>query len=601
MGSIYSVRKVKHRAIITLKQPKAPAMKFNDFWKNIFKPYRTYIFCMFLTGAMWGLFSTISPYLLKVVIDILSANKPISDVYLPALGYFLVYAASAINFRIDDWIRYKIMPVLKKDIATEMFNYIKHHSHNFFLNNFAGSMGNKVTDMVVNLELLLNVSNDFIANALALIFAIIVMYTVNPMFALTLFTWCILFFLISILFSDNIHKLSKKTSESYSKYSGDLIDILSNIPSVRLFSRFRFETKNLNNSIDELVTNDRAMLGYIIKMRIVQDATFITLIGMMIYLLIKLYSLGKVTIGDFALILTITISIFQSMWFLASRIVDVYKSIGKCLQAMSMMEISHEIQDVMDASKISIKHGQITFKDVSFAYNSNQEIFKKLNVEIKPGTKVGLVGYSGSGKSTFINLMLRYFEVKSGSISIDGQDINTVTQESLRESISMIPQDISLFHRSLLENICYGNTDATEEQIIQASKLAHCHEFINNLPEGYATLVGERGIKLSGGQRQRIAIARAFLENAPLLILDEATSSLDSVTEKYIQESLHLAIQNRTTIIIAHRLSTLLEVDRILVFNDGQIIEDGRHQDLLKLNGHYAKMWAMQCDGFLPS
>ena len=576
-------------------------MKFKDFWIKIFKPYSAYIFCMFAAGALWGLFTTVSPYLLKIVIDRLSANRPVSDVYLPAFCYFLIYTASAINFRIDDWIRYKIMPVIKKDIATNMFNYIKHHSHNFFLNNFAGSMGNKVTDMMTNLELLLNISNELLANAIALLFAIVVMYTVNPMFALTLITWCGLFFLISIRFSGSIHKLSKKTSESYSKYSGNLIDILSNIPSVRLFSRFSYETDNLNNSIDELVSNDRAMLGYIIKMRIIQDTTFVMLIGIMIYLLLKFYALGKVTVGDFALILTITLSIFQSMWFLASRIVDVYKSIGKCQQAMSILEVNHEIQDSADAQDIYIKHGQVIYKDVSFAYNNSKEIFKNLNLEIKAGTKVGLVGYSGSGKTTFTNLLLRYFEIKSGSISIDGQNINAITQASLRASISMIPQDINLFHRSLLENIGYGNPQASEEQIIQASKLAHCHEFISSLPEGYATLVGERGIKLSGGQRQRIAIARAFLENAPLLILDEATSSLDSVTEKYIQDSLHLAIQDRTTIIIAHRLSTLLEVDRILVFSDGEIIEDGTHQELLKLDGQYAKMWAMQSDGFLPS
>ena len=221
--------------------------------------------------------------------------------------------------------------------------------------------------------------------------------------------------------------------------------------------------------------------------------------------------------------------------------------------------------------------------------------------DLGKGHQKNLKFQKSTSKSTFINLILRLYDITGGDILIDNQSIKAVSQDSIRQNISMIPQDISLFHRSLMDNIRYGDVNASKEDIIEASKKAHCHEFISNLHNGYHTLVGERGIKLSGGQRQRIAIARAFLENAPILILDEATSSLDSVTEKYIQDSLHFAIQNRTTIIIAHRLSTLLEMERILVFKDGQIIEDDSHDNLLSANGHYAKMWAMQSNGFLPN
>ena len=213
---------------------------------------------------------------------------------------------------------------------------------------------------------------------------------------------------------------------------------------------------------------------------------------------------------------------------------------------------------------------------------------------------MGLVGFSGSGKSTFVNLILRLFDIESGQILIDGQDIQEITQESLREHIGLIPQDISLFHRTLLENISYGAPKASKAEVIEASKKAHCHEFITQLQDGYQSLVGERGIKLSGGQRQRIAIARALLKNAPILILDEATSALDSVTESYIQEALHLLMQGKTTLVIAHRLSTLSAMDRILVFNKGRIIEDGTHIQLLRQNGHYTRMWQMQAGGFMP-
>lgn len=576
-------------------------MKLINFSWKILKPYRFYISFMLLTGILWGVYVSLSPYLLKIIIDSLAENKAVQQVYLPAVIYVLLYFFTAINFRALDWIKYKILPPIKKDTAMNMFDYIKHHSHDFFQNNFAGSMSNKVNDMVVNLESLLNSADEFFANFASFLIAIVVMYTVNPIFALALLSWCVLFFMISIIFSKSIHELSKLTSESYSKYSGTLVDIFSNISSVRLFSRFKYETKNLSDSVDDLVYKERNMLKYIIKMRLVQDITLVGLLGVMFYMLLNLYSKGMVTIGDFALILTITMSIFQAMWHLANKIVDVYKNIGRCYQAMSLIDVKHEIIDQDNAKNLVVKNGAIEFKNVTFSYKNSTPIFFNSNIKISAGSKVGLVGYSGSGKSTFINLILRLYDIAEGDILIDNQSIKAVSQESLRHNISMIPQDISLFHRSLRDNIKYGNIDASEEDIIKASKQAHCHEFITNLHKGYDTLVGERGIKLSGGQRQRIAIARAFLENAPILILDEATSSLDSVTEKYIQDSLHLAIQNRTTIIIAHRLSTLLEMDRVLVFKDGEIIEDGSHDKLLAANGHYAKMWAMQSNGFLPN
>ena len=576
-------------------------MKLINFSWKIFKPYRFYISFMLFTGILWGVYVSLSPYLLKIIIDSLAENKAVQQVYLPAVIYVLLYFFTAINFRALDWIKYKILPPIKKDTAMNMFDYIKHHSHDFFQNNFAGSMSNKVNDMVVNLESLLNSADEFFANFASFLIAIVVMYTVNPIFALALFSWCVLFFIISVIFSKSIHELSKLTSESYSKYSGTLVDIFSNISSVRLFSKFKYETKNLSDSVDELVYNDRNMLKYIIKMRLVQDITLVGLLGVMFYMLLNLYSKGMVTIGDFALILTITMSIFQAMWHLANKIVDVYKNIGRCYQAMSLIDVKHEIIDQDNAKNLVVKNGAIEFKNVTFSYKNSTPIFSNQSIKIGGGSKVGLVGYSGSGKSTFINLILRLYDITSGDILIDDQSIKSVSQDSLRHNISMIPQDISLFHRSLMDNIKYGNVNASEEDIIKSSKQAHCHEFISKLHKGYDTLVGERGIKLSGGQRQRIAIARAFLENAPILILDEATSSLDSVTEKYIQDSLHLAIQNRTTIIIAHRLSTLLEMDRILVFKDGEVIEDGSHNNLLSANGHYAKMWAMQSNGFLPN
>lgn len=575
-------------------------MHLKSFCWKILKPYKGIIALIFLSGALWGGYVSALPYLLKLIIDGLSASKPIEALYWPAIGYVVAYGLAALNFRALDIIKYRILPPIKKSISMEMFNYIKYHSHNYFQNQFAGALSNKVNDMVTSLESLLNSADTFFANFVAFLIAITVMFTVHPVFSIALFIWCLLFFIISMGFSYKINHLANNTFKAFSIYSGTLVDILSNISSVRLFSRMNFEAQTLNQSLSDLVRKDRRMLRYIIVMRFIQDTTLVGLLAIMMVLLVRLYHVGEITIGDFALILTIAMSIFQSMWFLASQIVDIFKHLGRCHQALTLLKTKHEIIDAPGAKELVIQNASIEFRQVTFAYPNCPPLFNHLNVHIHPGAKVGLVGYSGSGKSTFIQLILRIFEVQSGEIYIDGQPIQSVTQASLRHNISMIPQDTSLFHRTLFENIHYGDPNADYEEVIDASKKAHCHEFITQFKDGYDTLVGERGVRLSGGQRQRVAISRAFLENAPILILDEATSALDSVTEKYIQESLHLASQNRTTIVIAHRLSTLLEMDTILVFQDGQIIEQGTHQSLIAQQGHFAKMWAMQSNGFLP-
>jgi ATP-binding cassette subfamily B protein len=288
------------------------------------------------------------------------------------------------------------------------------------------------------------------------------------------------------------------------------------------------------------------------------------------------------------------------VWFISYQMTVFVRESGTINEALTLINAMHDVVDAPDAQQLQINKGEIRFDQVTFKYQKRNLVFEDISVTLEPGKKVGLVGFSGAGKSTFVNLILRYYDITSGHILIDDQDIAKVTQNSLREHIAMIPQEPSLFHRTLMENIRYGRLDASDEEVIAASKLAHCHEFIEKLPEAYHSLVGERGVKLSGGQRQRIAIARAMLKNAPILILDEATSSLDSVTEKVIQESLTELMKGRTTIVIAHRLSTLADMDRILVFQHGKIIEDGTREELLRAQGYFAKLWDMQMDGFLP-
>jgi ATP-binding cassette subfamily B protein len=546
-----------------------------------------------------------NPYMLKVIIDRLTnaraaAAVTAAEITAPALLYVIAWAVAAINFRFTDWVKIRFFPAIRQDIIHSMFNYLNNHSYSYFQNNFAGSLSNKISDMNSGIIALLGKFDEALAYIFAVAVAAITMYFVHPLFTIILLGWIVVLMIVSISFTRKAKRLSNIFSESKSAMMGKVVDSISNIVNIKSFAQHSYENNLISHAIGDTISKDRNMQKCILNMRICQDITFVSLMGGMFWGLIYMYKINLVTAGDFVLILTIALSISQGMWWLSNQLVEFAEEIGKCTQALSIISKNHEITDAIDAIDLKVTQGKIAFNNVTFKYEHGNHIFKNKNVIIEPGQKVGLVGFSGSGKSTFANLILRFFDVSSGSITIDDVDIKTVSQNSLRKNISMIPQDSSLFHRSLLENIRYGNVDASYDQVIAASKQAFCHEFIIELPEQYEALVGERGIKLSGGQRQRIAIARAILKNAPILILDEATSALDSVTENKIQQCLHMLMQTKTTIVIAHRLSTLDIMDRILVFDKGNIIEDGTHSELLTLNGHYAKMWRMQAGGFLP-
>jgi ATP-binding cassette subfamily B protein len=381
---------------------------------------------------------------------------------------------------------------------------------------------------------------------------------------------------------------------------GELVDSLSNHNNVRIFSRKSFENSRMAPFFEKQQKAYTATYFYSLIMHSIQGGLIAIMMACSCYFLVYLYSKNLVTIGDFALILGLSMETGHMMWFTMSEVDEFNKAVGRCKQSLMSLMLPLEILDKPNATAMNCTHGKITFNNVKFHYKGTEPLFQNKSIEIKAGQKVGLVGYSGGGKSTFVNLILRLYDVTDGAILIDGQDIRDVTQDSLRGFIAMIPQDPSLFHRSLIENIRYGRIDATDKEVMSAAKKAHAHEFIEKLLQGYDSLVGERGVKLSGGQRQRIAIARAILKNAPILILDEATSQLDSVTESLIQESLWELMQDKTTIVIAHRLSTLLHMDRIIVFDQGIIVEDGTHAELLANNGLYRTLWDAQIGGFLP-
>lgn len=505
------------------------------------------------------------------------------------------------TWRTIGYLNYKFQPVIKNHIISETFNYVLGSSHQFFQDNLSGRIASQINTLADNIERILHsISADFIRAASLLTIAFITMYYVNPMFFYILGLWFLAFASFSLFLSKRLVNLSDIHTAAESAISGQLVDSISNVSSVGIFARRNYERKRLEKSL--LVTQKTFQTKelFIIMLQSVQGMLIAIMLGCMVYFLIHLYGRQLISVGDFALILGLTMEVGYMTWYTTKQVDEYNLAVGKCKQCLNSLIVPQDIKDKKDAPNLVVTKGQITFEGVKFHYKGTEPLFQNKTVTITAGQKVGLVGYSGGGKSTFVNLILRLFDVTDGHIFIDGQDIRNVTQDSLRSSIAMIPQDPSLFHRTLMENIRYGRIDASDAEVIQAAKKAHAHEFISKLAMAYGSPVGERGVKLSGGQRQRIAIARAILKNAPILILDEATSQLDSVTESDIQESLWELMQNKTTIVIAHRLSTLLHMDRIIVFDQGKIVEEGTHSELLKKNGLYKTLWDTQVGGFLP-
>ncbi|WP_233417537.1 ABC transporter ATP-binding protein [Wolbachia endosymbiont of Brugia malayi] len=412
--------------------------------------------------------------------------------------------------------------------------------------------------------------------------------------------WSALFVLSSLFLARRITRLADAWSELGSSITSKMIDVFSNIMSVRLFASKYQERLFLQSTHSEAVKAEQRLQWLYMWIFTFYGFSFMVMQILNLYFLIKGREQGSITTGDFAFVMTVNIAIASFLWMIAKGFSQLSKLWGKITQTLRIITVTPEIQDQPNVADLVIKKGEITFDKVHFHYKDSEPIFENKSIIIGSGQKVGLVGYSDGGESTFVNLILRLYDVKSGKILIDGQDVRNVTQDSLHKNIGVIPQDPSLFHRTLMENIRYGKADASDDEVVEAAKRAHAHEFISKLPQGYESLVGERGMKLSGGQRQRIAIARAILKNAPILILDEATSQLDSVTESNIQKSLWELMQGKTTIVIAHCLSTLLHMDRILVFDRGKIVEDGTHQELLDKSGMYKTLWSARVGGFLP-
>ncbi len=584
---------------------KLPETLTGFIWFFIKKQLPAFIFII-LTSWVWATNESLFPYFIRSFVnaihnyhsDPLQVWKVLKG---PLIGLTVLWLTMELSMRTQGLVMMRTFPRLRTQMREAVFNYVRQHSHEYFANNFAGNIANKINDLPSGIELILQILLfNFISFAVAFIVALIVISHVSLFFSGLLLGWSICHMIVTFLFLKSGYVLAEAASESTSTLTGKIVDSLTNMLNVRLFSKGEYESRYLNKYTLEEQSRYKQALWHLEKMKIIQGSLGSIFILVVIFSLVYGWSHSWVTLGDFTLVGMLCFSMLGFIWYASYQMTTFVREAGKMRSALSLITAQHDIKDDEGALPLHVARGAIQFNNVTFHYQSSKPIFQQLSVTIPAGQKVGLVGFSGSGKSTFVNLLLRFYDIQSGAILIDGQNISAVTGHSLRHQLAMIPQDPSLFHRTLMENIRYGREDASDEEVIQAAQLAHCHEFIDQLDEKYHALVGERGIKLSGGQRQRIAIARAILKNAPILLLDEATSSLDSVTEKMIQKSLDALMKNRTTIIIAHRLSTLLHMDRILVFSQGALVEDGTTQQLLRQNGVFARLWNMQADGFLP-
>jgi len=582
-----------------------PSTFWRFFWHFI-KKWPISFALFFLTPCILILNVTVIPYSLKLIIDAteqhLSSRELIVPAITPALWMLAIaWLSILILARAQNWWQGYIIPKFEADIRMSVMEYLTHHSYQYFSNNLSGQLATKVNNLPRTMDSIrMIISWNIIATISIALASLIMVYTVAPIFAYIMFVWIAVTSSISYYLSFYVQRAAIENANDYTILSGKIVDIISNIISVKLFASRGTELTYLHKTQDLEATSNKTLIITLNFLRITVEITSVLMLGFTLYYLVTSWQDGKISSGDFALIFNISFALMDQLWYLGQALADLAKDIGTAKQALELVNRPHGIKDKENAQQLKVTRGLIEFENVTFSYKNNGNIFTDTNLIIEAGQKVGLVGFSGSGKTTFVNLILRFFDINSGAIKIDGQSIAEVTQDSLRRNITVIPQDTSLFHRSLFENIHYGNIEASDEEVYEASKMAHCHEFIQKLKDGYQSLVGERGVKLSGGQRQRIAIARAILKQSPILILDEATSALDSLTEKYIQESLKILMEKKTTIVIAHRLSTLAAMNRILVFDKGHIVEDGTHDQLIRKNSHYKKLWTMQAGGFLP-
>ncbi|MEK7510801.1 MAG: ABC transporter ATP-binding protein [Patescibacteria group bacterium] len=560
-----------------------------------------------VVGAILAATATnlIAPLFLKDFIDLLIANddsRTVIDATILALGlYAAAMFANWASIRLQVIGVTRIEAKIQSDLTNEAFAYLIHHGHDFFANNFAGTLTRRVNRYARSYQQIFNnIMEGMVPTLLFAVGVIVVLFTQNLWLGLGLLVWTVFFLLLQYLMTKWRYQYKLQRAIQDSRVTGALSDAVGSHSAIAAFAAEDHEKARLAGVVaDWFGATMKAWNSDVLNYAIQGFLTRTAQIGLLI-LALYLWWKGSITVGDVVLIQVYIFSLMDQITNIGSNMRQLYDAVAEANEMIDIMEEPHAIQDAPDARELAITAGEIALESVVFAYKQASPILDDLTLTITAREKIALVGPSGAGKSTITKLLLRLYDVTSGTIRIDGHELRTVTRESLRKAISFVPQEPALFHRTLRDNIAYGRPDASLEEVIEAAKKAHAHEFISRFPQGYDTYVGERGVKLSGGERQRVAIARAILKNAPILILDEATSSLDSESEALIQDALRTLMEGKTVVVIAHRLSTIMSMDRIVVIEGGKIIAEGTHDELVAQEGGlYHKLWSIQAGGFL--
>jgi len=537
-----------------------------------------------------------SQYAVKHLVDVLGTRDANSPLLWGAVGLLLALAAGDnLLWRLAGWASTYAFVAVGGDMRLELFDHLSGHGTRYFVERFPGALAGRIT-AAANAAWTIENSLTWttIPPGAAVIGSILVLCTINWHLTAVLLVVVIgLAWIIGWLASKGL-ELHQSFAGQAAHVSGDLTDVVSNIGLVRAFGAAHRERQRLSMKIEVEMQAQRASLRSLERLRLFHAVSVFAVTAGVLIWAVELWRRREISTGDVVLTTTLGFTVLHASRDFAMAMVDMVQQFAKLSEAVQVLGLPHEMQDTVDARPLTVSVGRVTFRSVNFSYPNEQEVLRQFDFDVPGGQKVGLVGRSGAGKSTIIALIQRLYDPDGGEVLIDGQNIAHVTQQSLRSSIAVVQQDISLFHRSLLENLRYGRPEATDEEVFRAVEAAKCTEFIQQLPDGFNTLVGERGMKLSGGQRQRLAIARAFLMDAPIVLLDEATSALDTESEQSIQEALARLFKGRTVIAIAHRLSTLDSFDRIVVIDEGRIVEDGAPRRLLQSTGVYSRMYGRQ-------
>ena len=562
------------------------------------KPFKWWFVALMIVITAAAVISQSSSYFFKLIVDAAEAGET-QKVFWFAVGYPCTIFLVQTLFRLSGWIGKEFITNTVKNASDIIPAYVAGHSHTYFANRFAGSVLTKFGNVTGGIN---HILPDFFwtiyTGLLSFLVTFSLMLTVNVPIAFIFLLLVVVLILLNQKLAPKKRRLSRIHADSRSKLSGFTADLLSNVSAARQYARMSTELSGLYELTENRKIANSDTWMYSEKTRLINGfVLFVAILGIFL-LLVTQWQQGLVSTGDLVLVLALISQVSHTLLFIGQAFNSVAESFGEMEEGLEDIFFDHEIVDRPGASKLQVPSGEITLTAVTFSYEKDT-VFENLNLTITPGQRVGLVGPSGAGKSTLVSLLLRQHDIDGGEISIDGQNIAEVTQDSLRQSIAVVPQEPLLFHRTIAENIKYGKPNATKKELVVVAEKAQARVFIEQLAEGYNTLVGERGVKLSGGQKQRVAIARAMLKEAPILVLDEATSALDSESEVAIQKALEKLMEGKTVIAVAHRLSTLRKMDRILVIADGAIVQDGTHEELAGQAGLYKKLWEHQAGGFL--